>query len=57
MIRKIKKVMQADLHFGADRDTALSGSGDGGYGRKQLPGHTSGLGYLQKSEQRRPQSF
>ena len=57
MIRKIKKVMQADLHFGADRDTALSGSGDGGYRRKQLPGHTSGLGYLQKSEQRRPQSF
>ena len=29
--------MQADLHFGADRDTALSGSGDGGYRRKQLP--------------------
>lgn len=29
MNKKNKKVMQAALHFGADRDTALSGSGDG----------------------------
>ena len=28
--KKNKKVMQAALHFGADRDTALAGSGDGG---------------------------
>ena len=27
--KKNKKVMQAALHFGADRDTALAGSGDG----------------------------